>query len=412
MKAKSIIAAVEAVTAKYAKQRKLEERHARAVHNRQQALRRTRVASIKDVAYEVMEKAYLKASAGGTLPALARQIMYAARPFVQERTIRNLDDKYFTQTLLPDYIEAHPEKCARWDVVYDARGRLYEPHTKREVPLGTLDVRRYLSDSDPRRKVGNPSYDVRAGGYPTHGPKNRYGDILFIEKEGFLPLFEAVNLAQRYDLAIMSTKGTSVTASRKLVDELCSRHCIRVFVLHDFDKAGFSILGTLGRDTRRYKFANPIEVIDLGMRLGDIGGLPAEAANYQGTRQAAELNLRENGATDEEIEFLLDRRVELNAFASDELVAWVEKKLIAHGVEKLIPDDATLASAYQRASEYTAVQKAIDKTVRELRKTMTTAEVPVDLREKVTEGLAANSKLPWDWIVTDIAEANATAKPE
>jgi hypothetical protein len=196
----------------------------------------------------------------------------------------------------------------------------------------------------------------------------RYGDILFIEKEGFLPLFEAVNLARRYDLAIMSTKGTSVTASRKLVDELCSRHCIRLFVLHDFDKAGFSILGTLGRDTRRYKFANPIEVIDLGMRLGDIGGLPAEAANYQGTRQAAELNLRENGATEEEIEFLLDRRVELNAFASDELVAWVEKKLIAHGVKKLIPDDATLASAYQRASEYDAVQKAIDKTVRELRK--------------------------------------------
>ena len=160
MKAKSIIDAVEAVTAKYAKQRKLEERHARAVHNRQQALRRTRVASIKDIAWEVMEQAYLKASAGGRLPALARQIMYAARPFIQERTARNLDDKYFTQTLLPDYIEAHPEKCARWNVVYDARGRLYEPHTKREVPLGTLDVRRYLSDSDSRRKVGKPSYDV------------------------------------------------------------------------------------------------------------------------------------------------------------------------------------------------------------------------------------------------------------
>ena len=136
----------QAVTAKWAKQRKAEERHARAVHNRQQALRRTRVASIKDVAYEVMEQAYLKASANGTLPALARQIMYAARPIIQERTDKNLNDQYFTQTLLPDYIEEHPEKCARWNVVYDARGRLYEPHTKREVPLGTLDVRRYLCD--------------------------------------------------------------------------------------------------------------------------------------------------------------------------------------------------------------------------------------------------------------------------
>ena len=33
--------------------------------------------------------------------------------------------------------------------------------------------------------------------------------MLFIEKEGFLPLFEAVHLAERYDLAIMSTKGMS-----------------------------------------------------------------------------------------------------------------------------------------------------------------------------------------------------------
>ena len=366
------------------------------------------MASIKDIAWGVMEKAYLKASAGGTLPALARQIMYAARPFIQERAVRNLDDKYFTQTLLPDYIEAHPEECARWNVVYDARGRLYEPHTKREVPLGTLDVRRYLSDSKPR-PVGKPSYDVRAGSYPTHGPKNRYGDILFIEKEGFLPLFAAVRLAERYDLAIMSTKGTSVVASRKLVDELCSRHGVRLFVLHDFDKAGFSILGTLRRDTRRYKFANPIEVIDLGMRIGDISGLPVEAANYQGTRQAAELNLRENGATEEEIQFLLDQRVELNAFASDELVTWVEKRLAEHGVKKVIPDDATLASAYQRASEYAVVQKAINEKLTELRKTMTAASVPDGLREKIAERLVADSRLSWDQIVIYIAEDATTS---
>ncbi len=298
MKAYSIIDAVTAVTAKWAKQRKAEERHARAVHNRQQALRRTRVASIKDVAYEVMEQAYLKASANGRLPALARQIMYAARPFIQDKIDKNLNDQYFTQTLLPDYIEEHPEECARWNVVYDARGRLYEPHTKRAVPLGTLDVRRYLSDLKSWR-VERPVYDVREDGYPTHGPKNRYGNILFIEKEGFLPLFDAVHLVERYDLAIMSTKGTSVVACRKLADELCSRHGVRLFVLHDFDKAGFSILSTLGRNTRRYKFANPIEVIDLGMRLADIDGLPVEDANYKGTRGAAKLNLRENGATEE-----------------------------------------------------------------------------------------------------------------
>ena len=62
--------------------------------------------------------------------------------------------------------------------------------------------------------------------------------MLFIEKEGFLPLFEAVHLAERYDLAIMSTKGMSSTAARTLIDNLC-RHQVPLLVLHDFDKADF-----------------------------------------------------------------------------------------------------------------------------------------------------------------------------
>ena len=41
-----------------------------------------------------------------------------------------------------------------------------------------------------------------------------------------MPLFEAVKLAERYDLAIMSTKGMSVTAARELVDVLCGDHGI------------------------------------------------------------------------------------------------------------------------------------------------------------------------------------------
>ena len=43
--------------------------------------------------------------------------------------------------------------------------------------------------------------------------------MLFCEKEGFTPLFKAVNLANRYDLMIVSTKGVSVTAARQLIEE-------------------------------------------------------------------------------------------------------------------------------------------------------------------------------------------------
>lgn len=100
---------------------------------------------IKAAAYEVMESAYLKASDNGKLPANARQIMYAARPLILQLTEKSkLDDSYFTQTLLPDFIKENPELTSDWNVVYDARGRFLEPHTNRTINLGTLGVRDYL----------------------------------------------------------------------------------------------------------------------------------------------------------------------------------------------------------------------------------------------------------------------------
>jgi integrase len=104
--------------------------------------------SVKEAAYQVMVQAYLIASGHGTYPANARQIMYAARPLVQELTHGKCwkHSSYFTQTLLPDFLEQHPELTARWDVVFDARGHLFEPHTDYQLGLGTLEVRQYLQE--------------------------------------------------------------------------------------------------------------------------------------------------------------------------------------------------------------------------------------------------------------------------
>src|SRR5262249_9118556 len=110
------------------------------------------------------------------------------------------------------------------------------------------------------------------------GPAGGVSGVLFCEKEGFNPLFRAVNLANRYDLMIVSTKGVSVTAARQLIDSICGENDLPLFVLHDFDVAGFMIFGTLQRDPRRYQFANAIEVVDLGLRLADIAGLEREPA--------------------------------------------------------------------------------------------------------------------------------------
>jgi hypothetical protein len=70
--------------------------------------------------------------------------------------------------------------------------------------------------------------------------------------------------------AIISTKGVSTTAARQLLDQL-SQRVDKILVLHDFDISGFTILGTLASDSRRYRFGNKFAMIDIGLRLAAAG---------------------------------------------------------------------------------------------------------------------------------------------
>jgi hypothetical protein len=405
MKADAIIGAVEGVTKKWMKQRKREERDASAQTNRRYAMTRRNHVSIKEAAWQVMQTAYNKASANGTLPAHARQVMYAARGFIQRNADRTLGDKfdqYFTQTLLPDYIA---ERGVTWNVVYDPRGHFIEPHTDKTVPLGTLQVRDYLSRVRTHA-IPDLDFTIEERHYPTIGPKNRFGAILFIEKEGFHPLFEKVKLAERYDIAIMSTKGMSVTASRELIDQICdtaAKTGVPLLVLHDFDKAGFSILGTLHRSARRYEYRNAVQVVDLGLRIEDIAGLETEDV-FINSPETAEENLRENGATEEEVEFLLERRVEINAFASDQLIQWIEGKLEEHGVAKVIPAEEVLADAYRRMRLQALMQQRIDEIAEELGDE--NCVVPANLKDQIRAGQRNDRTLPWDAMLQEIAKAD------
>ena len=212
-----------------------EIRNANARSYRRDVFMRTRTITIQEAAAEVMEEAYLKASAQGTLPVQPRQIMYAARGHIQERTGRKLDDRYFTQTMLPNYVE---ENGVDWDIVWNARGSFHEPHTNRHVPLGTLEVRAYLGSQKSHYLPPD-----QAGGWKTTGPRTAMVASCSW-KGGFFALFRKVQLAERYDIAIMSTKGVSTTAARTLIDGLIGAE-VPVFCIRDFDVSGFNIAGTL-----------------------------------------------------------------------------------------------------------------------------------------------------------------------
>jgi DNA topoisomerase VI subunit A len=396
------------VTKDWAKQRKAEERHASAAANRRARLvRASDYYNFKSAAFEVMEKAYMAASGGGKLPTGARQVMYQARPFIQDKMGgQQLDDQYFCQQLLPDYMAASGIDWKIWDITYDDRGHFTEPHTKHSIGLGTISVRDYLT-SIKEPELVEPGF--APGKIETYGPDSCFGAVLLVEKEGFLPLFEAVHLAELHDLAIMSTKGMSSTAARTLIDKLCL-HKVSLFVLHDFDKAGLSILGTLKRDTRRFSFSHEVRIIDLGLRLADVReiGLEASAeAAFDRGRDSKKLeNLRLNGATKQEADFLLSKRVELNALTSDQLVAFVERKLAKHGVKKLVPKAELLGVAYRLFVRSKRVEEIIVKTIAGIENQ--DVDAPANLGARVAAHLKEHPELRWDQAVAAIAEERET----
>jgi Topoisomerase 6 subunit A/Spo11, Toprim domain len=306
--------------------------------------------------------------------------------------------------LLPDFRQDHPELTAGWRVFYDARGTFVEPHTGVEFGLGTGEVQDYIQGWDApscEDMGGHVNHTIR-----THGPDGRYDAVLYIEKEGFREILDDAKIKERYDIALASNKGVTVTAYRELVEAL-SKIGRSIFVLHDFDKWGFTIVETMRGNTRRYVYEDAPNVIDLGLRLTDVEAmaLQSEPVTYDGTVDP-KINLTQNGATAEECAFLVrdrdwgdkkwqGRRVELNAMTSPQLIDWLEEKLVAHDVAKVIPDEDTLADAYRHKMVAFQFQEGIEKLRRQL-PDPETIEVPDDLADQIDDVLAETPELSWD----------------
>ena len=381
----------------FTKQRKAEEKHCGAVRWRTSRMREVRGMYLIEAANEVMAECYAKVSDNNQLPATARQIYYVARPLIEERTDKPLSYPYFSQTLLPNYVNEHG---AGWDVVYDDRGHFTEPHVKRVIGLGTLNVRAYLSRTAPLQLE---EADFDPAGVTTYGPDGAFGAVLYVEKEVFMPLFDRVRLAQRYDIAIMSSKGMSVTAARELVNGVCEA-AVPLLVLHDFDAAGIIIKDTLENDTRRYSYSNPPDVIDIGLGYNDIAGLTPEPNKSA----ISDERLSQAGLGQAAIDFLSSQRVELNAMTSRQLVDFVEGKLKQHGVGKLIPDAKTLAETYEMFAASDRLSDAFDEMKEKLEgEEQKTVKVPDDLKAKIETLLKEKPDITWHRAIRLIVDPDA-----
>jgi hypothetical protein len=217
-----------------------------------------------------------------------------------------------------------------------------------------------------------------------------------------MPLFERVGLAKRFDLAIMSAKGMSNTASRMLVNAICSG--VPLLVLHDFDSAGIIIKDTLQNDTRRYSYTTPPNVIDLGLQYPDIDGLLSEPNDSK----ISDERLRQAGLGQDAINFLSTQRVELNAMTSRQLIDFVETKLKQCGVQKVIPDRDTLVKIYHAYAASDQLSDAFDELKEKLeQETEGPVHVPDDLEAKLENLLAEKPEITWHCAVRMILDPDS-----
>jgi hypothetical protein len=131
-------------------------------------------------------------------------------------------------------------------------------------------------------------------------------------------------------------------------------------------------------------------------------------------------NLRENGANDDEIAYLVadqwteprptgkskshwsGRRAELNGLVGDEFINFIETRLAEEEARKVIPDQAQLRDAYRRAVVINRLNDAVAAALEAVDRDHIVP--PDDLRAQVEDVLQEDRSLSWDLAVAELAE--------
>jgi hypothetical protein len=395
--AKALWSVVKQLYREEERRRKDAARQERADRGRERAAERAEAPEwdLVRAAFEVIPQA-VRDAAGGLGRVSAHTLYYHVRPLVQQHTSRELTSKYFEQNLLPRYqLEVAPIP----ELYYEPRGVLYEPHTGEAVPLGTREVEEY------------------------EFPSWLYDKILFVEKQGLWPVFEAARLAEQYDMAIVAGEGFATEACRVLFASGQRDKDYQIFVLHDADPWGYNIARTLREETARMP-EHRIEVIDLGLRLEAALalGLPEEQfTRKKALPQGLALNDRERESFEGRKvvpKSWVCRRVELNAFTNPALVGYVESGLRDNGVRgKVIPTEALL-SEFLRSDVRMHVKGRVEKALEpylnaEVDRLMQDLEPAIGagqqgLRDAVAAELSSQPRLRWSVPLSIRADAIAS----
>lgn len=285
-----------------------------------------------DVLERYVEQAIAKASGDGEYRFSLRQLYYALRPYVLEKAENGeLDYGYFSR-----WVGQYENENGEIRGMYrDPRGTLYHPHTGETIPIGTIAVEGYKR------------------------PEWTFNKVLYIEKEGLFEVLKQQGFPEKYDCALLSSKGFASRAVRDLLDLLGDTgEEIHMFAIHDADGPGTSIYeslveGTLARGARRVKVHNlglePWEGVEMGLQVETFERRKQKTVVARYVKDTYE----EKGGKDgyEWERWLQENRIELNAMTSPQFVSWLEGKFDDIEAKKIVPPVRVMEQKLRAAAE-------------------------------------------------------------
>lgn len=345
--------AFERVTLKVRKQRAGEMRRVRKGDESDE--------TIREVLWSLIPGVLERDTENGRLNIMLRQLYYGVRKVWHLHHHKPL--QYGTYCA---YLAEYEEKIAKQQVcLKDPRGTLIEPHSGRELRLGTDAVNKY----EPKKWEGHT--------------------IIFIEKEQFAMTLKQYGVTKRYDAIVIGSKGFAVEACREVLQKYKKLlgDMVKIIVVHDADPSGYALGYDLATNLPRFGDTVDVQVLDIGLTIAEAEemGLPEEfyePFDLKKSTWSMVKNMRKmvQRGPDGNLRPLLDnpawdrfmphefrrerydwdsdsknvpqgRRMEINALSPRQLITWLEKHLDANGCKKVRPPDAVVEDVVKNARQ-------------------------------------------------------------
>ncbi len=305
-----------------------------------------KIPSQKQIVLENLEKAIDKASGNGKYRYSLRQLYYALRPFVMQNTGKELKYAHFNMLIT----EFEFEKGEDLKGVYrDERGTLLHPHTQEEIKLGTKNIEKY------NRPIFN------------------FNKIIYSEKEGFFEILKEANFPEKFDCALLTSKGFASRAARDVLDLLADTdEELQFFCLHDADLSGTLIYQALQHATKA-RPKRKVSIINLGLDAWEGLAMDLEVEKLESkqtkTPAAYVLEFDKNFDNPKPFHFpkyenytawedwLKHYRVELNAMDTPTFIDWLSEKIRQYDKGKVVPPEKKLVEEAKITSEITLKEK-------------------------------------------------------